>query len=92
MYKYILVQIGKNVNTWMYGGTGRPKSNAVARQYAKHEGPMGRTGQDVALLSGTQAGQDQCFPISIANYVYCTRATGIFTVELRASAAPDTGA
>ena len=39
---------------------------------------MGRTVQDVALLLGTQAGYDQRIPLSIANYVDYTGATGIF--------------
>ena len=58
---------------------GSPKKQRRRRPPVRQRrGPMGRTVQDVALLSGTQAGQDQCITFFIANYVDYTRTTGIF--------------
>ena len=57
-----------------------PATDAFISQLGT-EGPMGRTVQDVALLLGTQAGHDQRIPLSIANYVDYTRATGIFDCQ-----------
>ncbi len=54
-----------------------PAADAFIAQLGT-EGPMGRTVQDVALLLGTQAGYSSNSPLSIANYVDYTRATGIF--------------
>ena len=57
-----------------------PATDAYIAQLGT-EGPMGRTVEDVALLLGTQAGYDQRIPLSIANYVDYTRATGIFDCQ-----------
>ena len=57
-----------------------PAADAFISQMGT-EGPMGRTVQDVALLLGTQAGYDQRVPLSIANNVDWTRATGTFDCQ-----------
>ena len=54
-----------------------PAADAFIAQLGT-EGPMGRTVQDVALLLGTQAGYSEKAPLSIANYVDYSRATGHF--------------